>query len=334
MSEHERGIDRRSALGLTALALAALPAQARAAGAATATYETIPLWPGTPPGGEGLVLKTNVVQTSTDPRAPDRDLYSIAVPELTVIHPAKPDGSAILIAPGGGYSFEAYDREGIEPALRFAAMGATAFILTYRLPYDGWKNRAVVPLQDAQRAMRLIRAMGPTRYNIMPNRVGVIGFSAGGHLAAMLATKYATDTYAPVDDADKMDARPSFAALLYPVITMRPPYAHEASAEKLLGEDASKQLRDANSPEMFIAISMPPCFICAAGDDPYVAPENSLIMYSGLRAQNVLAELHMFEKGGHGFGVRPQPGLAVSDWPELFRQWGQGHGIFTATGAS
>jgi len=193
---------------------------------------------------------------------------------------------------------------------------------------EGWKNGADVPLQDAQRAMRLIRAIGPAHYALEPNRVGVLGFSAGGHLAALLATKFATPTYAPVDEVDKLDARPSFAALLYAVVTLRRPYAHEASCEKLLGPDASRQLRDAYSAEMSIVPDMPPCFICAAGDDIYVAPENSLMMYSGLRAAKVTAELHLFEKGGHGFGVRAQPGLAISDWPELFWRWGQDGGYF------
>ncbi len=247
---------------------------------------------------------------------------------MTVYRPAQSDGSAILIAPGGAYSFESFDSEGTEPALRFARNGTTAFVLTYRLPSEGWKDSANVPLQDAQRAMRLIRATGPKRYGIAPDRVGVLGFSAGGHLAATLATKFTTRTYAPVDDADKADARPSFAALLYPVITMRPPFAHEASTEKLLGPNAPLKLREAWSAESLVAVDTPPCFLCAAADDPIVPVDNSLMMFASLRTAKVPAEMHVFEKGGHGFGLREPDALPVSAWPDLFRRWGTEQGYF------
>ena len=328
-TSHRPRVDRRTAIGLAALALADFPVGAEAQSAPTPNTETIPLWPGVPPGGEGLSFAPETVNVGAPNGPPDRHLFSILRPELAVFRPAAPDGSAILIAPGGGYSYEAIDNEGNDPAVYFSAKGTTAFVLTYRLPYDGWKNSAGVPLQDAQRAMRLIRAMGPLHYGIAPDRVGVLGFSAGGHVAALLATKFETQTYAPVNDADKTDARPSFAALLYPVITMRPPYAHESSCEKLLGRNASLPLRAAYSAELLVAADTPPSFLCVATDDPDVAIDNSFMMFGSLKAKNVGAELHTFEKGGHGFGLG-DPHLPNSQWPELFWRWGASRGYFRA----
>jgi acetyl esterase/lipase len=311
-------MDRRSLIG--ALAASGIPVRA----AATPAGETIPLWPSTPPGGEGV----NLTMRSYERSSPnDHILSSIGSPYLTVFRPETPNGAAILIVPGGGYLLEVFDLEGVVPAQFFASHGFTSFILTYRLPSEGWKGGREVSLQDAQRAMRLIRAMGPLHYGIAPDRVGVLGFSAGGHLAALLATKFETQTYAPVDDADKTDARPSFAALLYPVITMRPPYAHESSCEKLLGRDASLPLRTAYSAELLVTPNTPPSFLCVAADDPDVAIDNSFMMFGSLKAKSVGAELHTFEKGGHGFGLG-DPHLPNSQWPDLFWRWGASRGYF------
>jgi acetyl esterase/lipase len=315
-------------MGLSALALAALPLRARAETALAPTPETIDLWPSIPPGGEGLTLTLETTDAGTGTGVPDRALSSIARPTMTVFRPAKSDGSAMLIVPGGSYAFESIDSEGTEPALRFARSGTTAFVLTYRLPSEGWKDSDSVPLQDAQRAMRLIRAMGPARFGIAPDRVGVLGFSAGGHLAATLATKFTARTYAPVDEADKADARPSFAALLYPVITMRAPFAHEGSVEKLLGPNAPLKLREAWSAESFVVADTPSCFLCAATDDPVVPIDNSLMMFANLRAAKVGTEMHVFEKGGHGFGLGTTDGLPISAWPDLLRRWCLDRGYF------
>jgi acetyl esterase/lipase len=321
-------IDRRSAIGLSALALAALPLRAHAETAAAPASETIDLWPSGPPGSEGTVLTLQTTDAGTGSGVPDRALSSIARPTMTVFRPVKSDGSALLIVPGGSYAFESVDSEGTEPALRFARSGTTAFVLTYRLPSEGWKNSAEVPLQDAQRAIRLIRTMGPSRFDIAPDRVGVLGFSAGGHLAAMLATKFINRTYAPVDEADKADARPTFAALLYPVITMRTPFAHEGSVEKLLGANAPLKLRESWSAESLVVADTPPCFLCAATDDPVVPIDNTLMMFASLRAAKVAAEMHIFEKGGHGFGLDMPEGLPVSAWPDLLQRWCIDRGYF------
>lgn len=324
-------MDRRSVIGLGVLGVAAIPLHVSAEDIPlpSPSAETIPLWPSVPPGGENVELKPTTVEQSTAPgEYHDRLLSGIATPLLTVFRPRAPDGSAMLIAPGGGYSFEDFDGEGVEPALRLNQAGVTAFVLVYRLPGEGWQNRADVPLQDAQRALRIIRSRGPSDYGIDPARIGMLGFSAGGHLTASLATRFATPVYAPVDALDTIDARPDFTALLYPVITMLPPFAHEASCEKLLGRDASIALRAACSPERAVNAETPPCFLCAAADDIDVPIDNSLAMLAALRRANVPAEMHLFERGGHGFALRGAAGLPASVWPELLLRWGASRGYF------
>ncbi|HKD20577.1 MAG TPA: alpha/beta hydrolase [Rhizomicrobium sp.] len=319
-------MDRRSLIA--ALAMSGLPFRALAA----APDETIPLWPGLPPGS-GLAHPPPFVEDrSTSPDTHDRRIRGIVDPTLTVVRPTAPDGSAVLIIPGGGYSYVVFDFEGMATARYFAERGVTAFVLTYRLPYEGWKNGPDVPLEDAQRAMRIIRARGPSDFGIEPARTGVMGFSAGGHLAASLATKFATKTYAAVDDVDALDARPSFAALIYPVITMLPPFAHEASRVKLLGK-ATHALRVAYSAERAVTPNTPPTFLAAAADDPDVAPDNALMMFAHLQAAKVPAELHLFEKGGHGFGLGA-PGSEAAQWPNLFLAWGTARGYFRSAPSS
>ena len=172
------------------------------------------------------------------------------MPLLAVFLPDKPDGSAVLLAPGGGYLRIVIDKEGVEAARRLNAAGVTVFMLRYRLPGEGWADGKDVPLQDAQRAMRIVRA-GAQRFGIDPNRVGVIGFSAGGHVAASLATRPYDAVYAPVDDIDAQDAKPDFAGLMYPVITMGPG-AHQGSRDNLLGPNPSDALVSAYSCEKLV----------------------------------------------------------------------------------
>jgi len=302
-------MDRRTLIGVLA-ASGLAPTFARAATATPAPVETIPLWPVRLPDDQTASPVLNTVETSTVPDVHNRQISGIAHPLLTVFRPQVPDGSAMLIIPGGSYFFEAVDNEGFGPAALFAARGITAFVLTYRLPGEGWKNGANVPLQDAQRAMRIIRARCHNDGS-EPTRVGVMGFSAGGHLAGMLATKYETESYAPMDEVDTYDPKPSFAALIYPVITMLLPYAHEASRVRLLGAKVTTAQRTAYSVERAVTPVTPPTFLCAADDDPDVPTENSLMMFAALRAAKVPSEMHIFEK-----------------WPELFLRWGASRGYF------
>lgn len=327
-------MNRRSFLGFSLLAATGIASGGAADVPADSTPVALPLWPGLPPGGEGVRLVPHTLERSSDPaQYRDRAVWGVYSPTLTVFRPAVPDGSALLILPGGGYAVEAYDLEGTAIAQLFNAHGVTAFVLTYRLPSEGWKDGRDVPLQDAQRAMRLIRSLGPRDLGLDPARVGVVGFSAGGHLGASLSTRFSEAVYAPVDAADALDARPSFAALLYPVVTMLPPFAHEASCEELLGPNASRALREAYSVERHVTPETPPTFLCAAADDPDVPIDNSLALLAGLRAQQVPCELHVFEKGGHGFALHDAAGKPVAAWPDLLLRWGADRNYFRAGGS-
>jgi acetyl esterase/lipase len=320
-------MDRRTFVA----ALAALPSAAASAEALNPPLElqeTIALWPGVPPGA-GTVLPTlRVDEQSPSPDAfRNRVLTGVARPVLYVVRPERPDGSALLVIPGGGYREEYVDNEGFDIAARFSAAGVTCFVLVYRLPAEGWQVARDVPLQDAQRAMRLIRA-NAAGYALDPERVGAIGFSAGGHLAASLAVRSNTAVYATQDAADVLNAKPAFAALFYPVITMLPPYAHEASREMLLGNSPSTALRAAYSCERLVTADMPAMFLVDALDDDYVAPENTLAMFAALRAAKVPVEMHLFERGGHGFAIRGAASLPAASWPDLLLKWGASRGIF------
>ncbi|GAA0527462.1 acetyl esterase/lipase [Rhizomicrobium palustre] len=322
---------RRTVLGqmvLGAVATAALSTQKAKAEAMNASgalstdpTETIPLWPGTPPGGEGVSLPNEIVERSTDINAfHDRFVHKVGTPLLTVFRPERPDGSAILMAPGGGYVREVLDKEGFETARYFNKAGITVFVLRYRLPAEGWKNGADVPLQDAQRALRLIRAHAD-HYGLDVKRIGVMGFSAGGHVAASLATRFAEKVYAPIDSADALDARPDFAGLMYPVITMSAA-AHMGSRKALIGDAPSAETIAHYSCEMRVAADTAPSFIAFAQDDTAVPPiGNSVAMYLSLANAKVPVEMHAFQEGGHGFGIRQAQGKTCAAWPELFLTW-------------
>ncbi len=319
-------IDRRTLL-LTSLSLLAAGA-ARAEDPPPSPYagnpawppkETYPLWPGAAPGAPATLPKPNWTMNGGRDY---RQIYieGVPVPELHVIRPKKPNGIGLLALPGGGYHFLAVQNEGIDAGRAFTPHGVTVFVLTYRLPTEGWDKRENVPLQDAQRAMRLIRARAPD-FGVDPAKIGVLGFSAGGHLAASLATGHAEKIYDPVDAADRQSARPAFAGLIYPVIDMQEPLTHAGSRDGLLGENASAALVDLRSPQKHVSADTPPCFLVHAFDDGLVPPGNSLEMAKALREQTIPAELHIFEKGGHGFGFHLPKDLPGSHWPALFAAW-------------
>lgn len=326
-------MDRRSLIGVSAIALATLPScvsvqkQLSTAPPVDPT-EIFPLWPDGLPDGAHLDTALKVVENSHDPQKfHDRVATGIAKPTLSVFRPATPDGSAVLILPGGGYRQLDIDGEGFDVARRLNEAGITAFVLFYRLPHEGWRNAPDVPLQDAQRAIRSIRA-NAAQFAIDAGRTGVLGFSAGGHLAASLATRSGAKAYSPRDATDAESAAPSFAAFLYPVITMLPPFAHEATRDALLGSHPSSAQRAAYSCERSVKSDTPPCFLAAAANDPDVAPDNMLSMFASLRAAHVPAEMHIFEKGGHGFGIRGAAANPATIWPELLLRWGAAHGYF------
>jgi acetyl esterase/lipase len=328
-------MDRRTLIG-AGLAAAALSKQALADTPVVGDgvlpgdpKENILLWPGTPPGGEGLHLPANrVVNHEPAYITPtDRAIDQVGLPVLNVLRPDKPDGSALILAPGGGYSRQMLDFEGMDVARHFNAAGVTCFVLRYRLPGEGWAHRSDVPLQDAQRAVRLVRA-NAAKYAVDPARIGFMGFSAGGHVACSIATRFAAKVYAPLDATDGMSARPDFSVPMYPVVTMGPG-AHQGSVDKLLGLNPAPALIDAYSCEKHVPADAPPSWICLAADDTTVPPlPNGVAYYLALQAAKIASEIHVFETGGHGFGIARTAGKPDAIWPQLLLHWGAARGIF------
>jgi len=215
----------------------------------------------------------------------------------------------------------------MDVARHFNRAGVTCFVLRYRLPAEGWQGKSDVPLQDAQRAMRLVRANAAT-YGVDPARIGFMGFSAGGHVACSIATRFAAKVYDPIDAADRADARPSFSVPMYPVVTMGPG-AHSGSRDRLLGFDAPADLIDAYSCEKHVPADCPPTFMALAADDTTVPPmPNAGAYYAALQAAKIPSEMHMFEVGGHGFGIARTQGRPTAAWPGLLLRWGASHGFF------
>ena len=292
-----------------------------AAGAAAQvrTGDEVPLWPGDAPGSAGLTLAETVTEAGTDPAVPNRTYSGITRPTLTAYMPDRPNGIAVIVAPGGGYVRVWADKEGADVARWFSARGTAAFVLKYRLPSEGHANGADVPLQDAQRALRLVRAHAGD-WGIRPDAIGMMGFSAGGHLAAMLGIASGRAVYDAVDATDAVDARPDFLVLLYPVVTMFPSLAHAGSRKALLGEQASEEAVAAHSPEVLMTAGTPPTFIAVAGDDGTVDPMNSLLFAGALRQAGVPVALHLFASGQHGFAMDAGTEAGAA-WPGLALDW-------------
>lgn len=288
--------------------------------------ETIDLWPRGAPGMPDNPPQETVAERSKDPDLADRAVSGITRPRMVVFRPRVSNGAAVLVTPGGGYKYVVVDKEGYEMGHWLAARGFAAFVLFYRLPGDGWAAGPDVALSDAQRAVRLIRNRAG-EYGVDPERIAAMGFSAGGHLCADLATRFATSTYDSVDDADALPARPLVAAPIYPVISMTLPIAHAGSRKLLIGEDAGTDLELAHTPTHNVPSDAPPCFLAHAEDDAAVDVENSLEFRRALRAQGVPVETHLFTNGGHGFGLRYAVGKPVAAWPDLFASWSKSMGL-------
>jgi acetyl esterase/lipase len=326
-------IGRRGLLSLGALAAlaptvacaqtVATPPAARAAAArpVPALREPLPsfsIWPGKAPGGENVTATESVVLRGNGQDPNDTAFTHITNPILMVTRPAKPNGAALLMCPGGGYVRIAASRAGSGLERWFADQGITVFQLLYRLPGDGWAAGPNVSLQDAQRSIRLIRSRA-SEYGLDPARVGVMGFSAGGHVAARAATMFGTETYAPVDEADKLSSKPMAAGLFFPVITATLPYGHVGSLNELIGRNPTDAVREELSAEKHVPADAPPMMIACSGNDPVVPTENSLMMYQALRARKIPSELHIYELGGHG--------LPNSQWQPLFMEFLKRHGV-------
>ena len=246
----------------------------------------------------------------------------VQIPSVEVFLPTKrsANGKAVIICPGGGYGMLAYDWEGTEVAKWFNTQGVAAFVLKYRLP----QSKSIIvqneaPLQDVQRAMRLVRHHAD-KWGLEKNKIGVIGFSAGGHLASILGTHYDRNVLKTNDSIDELSARPDFMMLIYPVITMNLSHTHKGSRNNLLGKAPSDELVELYSNELHVNENTPPTFIVHSTDDKAVPVENSLRFYESLKHSNVYSELHIYPYGGHGFGLAIGKGYLQS-WTQRLTDW-------------
>ena len=233
-------------------------------------------------------------------------------------------GTAVVVAPGGGYGALAMDHEGRQIAGFFNAMGVAAFVLKYRL---GPRYRHPIELGDAQRAIRLVRSRAQ-EFGIAANRIGMMGFSAGGHLTATAGTRFDAGTPDAADAVDRVSSRPDFLILGYPVITFDPAVTHSGSVRNLLGENPDPRLLEELSNELHVTDRTPPTFLFHTNADTGVVPENSVRFYLALRRAKVPAEMHIFENGPHGVGLAlGDPALSM--WPTLLANWLRGRGLLT-----
>ena len=243
----------------------------------------------------------------------------VTVPVLYAYLPEKPDSAkaAVIICPGGGYSRLAIDHEGHEVAKNYNKQGIAAFVLKYRLPIDTAcvENTETVALMDAQQAIKIVRDRA-AEFNINPGNVGIMGFSAGGHLASSLGTHYAVSL---ITNKENTNLRPDFMVLGYPVISFTDSLAHKGSRDNMLGKKASKEKIELYSNELQVTPNTPPTFLIHAADDKTVKVENSLEFFLALKKNKVPAEVHIVQKGGHGFGLhnKDEPG----DWLDWVFVW-------------
>jgi len=280
---------------------------------ASASSKPLAIWPHGAPGNTAK-LEERDTTTPTDKLIAGRriiKLGGISNPTITVYPAPKGNntGTAVLVFPGGGYNILAMDLEGTEVCEWLNSIGITGVLLKYRVPARAGTPRAGAPLQDAQRAIRLVRAHAK-EWGVNPEKSGALGFSAGAHLAALLSNQYAKKTYEPLDAADAADCRPNFVALIYPGLLTE-------------GNGGTKLAAD-----MTVSANTAPTFLLQAEDDG-VKVENSLLYYMALKAAKVPAEMHLFAKGGHGYGMRHTE-LPVTDWPKLAERWFQTLGVMPA----
>lgn len=244
-------------------------------------------------------------------------IAKVTKPTLTAYLPASnANGTAIIICPGGGYSRLAAGHEGVEVAKALNAMGVAAFVLKYRIPNDSsMVNKEIGPLQDAQRAIQLVRQRAK-EWNINASRVGIMGFSAGGHLASTVGTHFSKPV---TDNTNNTNLRPDFMVLLYPVISFSDTTAHIGSRNQLIGKNPASSMIRQYSNELQVTPQTPPAFIVHAGDDNSVKVQNSIDFYTALQKNNVSAEMHIYPKGGHGFGM--DNATTPDKWMDRLRNW-------------
>jgi acetyl esterase/lipase len=270
---------------------------------AAAEPKTELLWPKGAPGASGEEAKDK--------------------PQLIIYLPEKPNGAAIVICPGGGYGGLAMDHEGHQIGRWLNEHSIAGFICDYRHRGKGYGHPA--PLQDAQRAIRTVRARAK-EFGVDPAKIGILGFSAGGHLTSSAVTHFDSGKPDAEDEIERASCRPDFGVLCYPVIAFDQPFTHKGSQNNLLGKDASPELIASMSSEKQVTDQTPPCFLWHTNEDKGVPPENSVAFYSALIAHKVPAELHIYEKGKHGVGLaKDVPG--TDGWPAACIAWLKGRGM-------
>lgn len=280
----------------------------------TFAQQTIPLYNGPVPNG-----KAYTTEEWWEPQDDgDTIVHYISQPTLTIFLPdkSKANGTAVIICPGGGYWINSIVKEGFAVARKFNEWGVAAFVLKYRIPNDSsMMDKSIGPLQDAQRAIQLVR-MHAGEWKVDPDKIGIMGFSAGGHLASTAATHF---NHNYISNEKNINLRPDFAILIYPVISFQNDIAHTGSRDQLIGKDASKEMTDSFSNELQVNDRTPPSFLVQATDDDVVPVMNSIVFYEALIKYKIPAEMHLYKSGGHGFGMNNP--TTNDQWMERCRNW-------------
>ncbi len=281
-----------------------------------AQNQALPLWENDPPNyqetGEVTIWDTSDIVR----------VRNVQKPDIAVFLPSKKNatGEAVVICPGGGYHILSYDWEGSDIASWLNSKGIAAFVLKYRLPgakcnIEPHKS----PLLDAQRAMRMVRA-GAEKWNIEAGKIGIMGFSAGGHLASTVSTHFDGGDPSSTDPVEQVSCRPDFSVLVYPVISFNGEFTHRGSREALIGKEPAKEMVDYFSNELQVTEQTPPAILIHSGDDRGVPVENSIAYYEALQASQIPSELHIYPYGGHGYSLAVGRGH-LSTWPDRVIEW-------------
>lgn len=271
--------------------------------------KVLKVWPNGAPNHNGMDEPEEKFEGARVRNVSEAEMY-VYLPEKE-----KNTGAAVVICPGGGYWIEAMDHEGYQMAEWLQERGVAGIVLKYRLPYGHHK----IPSGDARQAMRIVRN-NAKEWGINPEKIGIAGSSAGGHLASTVGTRFDYGNTESKNPLEKLSSRPDFMLLLYPVITFREAFGHMGSRKNLIGEGNDWKMVENYSNELHVTPETPPTFLVLADDDKSVVPRNSVEFYLALKENNVPAEMHIFAEGGHGFGMNKKK-LPVDQWPELFLNW-------------
>ena len=271
--------------------------------------KTLKVWPNGAPNDNGMKEPEEKFEGARVRKVSEAEMY-VYLPEKELN-----TGAAVVICPGGGYWIEAMDHEGYQMAEWLKSKGIAGIVLKYRLPYGHHE----IPSCDARQVMRIVR-LNAKEWGIDPGKIGIAGSSAGGHLASTVGTVFDKGNQKSSDPLEKMSCRPDFMLLLYPVISFNEAIGHMGSRKNLIGEGNDWNLAKKYSNELNVTTETPQTFLVLADDDKAVIPQNSIAFYSALKANNVPAELHIFQQGGHGFGMTKK-NLPVDYWPDLFYNW-------------